>query len=682
MSDKEEKTGARAKLDEAQIALERHPSKVNRLSEFLDSYEKTSRLTKEERLRIVDQALLLLEMNYVHLPLKRAMHAIDPIQRLKLLKFRMSEMKDNELPPEIVFHRRILEIFASTRDLHTLYLLPAPFRDRVAYLPFLIEQYFETGNRGERIEKFMISRIVTEFYQSIRSPGPEVLAFEPSVEVLYWNGVPIKRAIEVNGETQAGSNPEARFARGLDNLTIRPLETSLPPDERWVDITYHSHSGKEFTLKQEWLVYLTSSADTEPMPARSSRKKRAAIDIKKTKINHMRRKLFGPREVQVGKAFKDVFYSEVRRVDGRDFGYIRLFSFEIDDPKEFVDEFNRVIKSDGFPQEGLIIDVRGNGGGEIKAGERLLQLFSPRKIKPELFEFINTSLNLEICRLAPKEWNLSRWVESIAEAVTTGATYSSGFPLTSEASCNEIGQTYYGPVVLVTDALSYSATDIFSAGFQDNEIGEVLGASDNTGAGGANVWRYEILMNVVGNLRNSPFKPLPRGADMAVAIRRSIRVGKLAGRPLEELGITPDRRHYMTKRDVLGRNEDLIAQAARILTKKPYYCLSVKPFKKENDSRGVVVIAHSKIQPGDKAKNITRLDVYLDERPHQSFDVKNGSIEELEIAVDRQRKASELRIEAYDRTNTLVAVHRSQLSTHRASPLSSKTPGHKRPIRK
>jgi hypothetical protein len=675
MAKKNAETGARSRLEEAKAALKAHSSKPMLLSDFLQKFESTSRLSKEERLRIIDQALLLLEMNYVHLPLKRAMHAIDPIQRLKLLKFRLSEMKEDELIPEIAFHRRILEIFASTRDLHTLYLLPAPFKNRVAYLPYLIEQYFEGGNKGERVEKFMVSRVVTEFYPSVPNASPEMLSFVPGVEVLYWNGVPIKRAIEINGETQAGSNPEARFARGLDNLTTRPLELSLPPDERWVEVTYRSLSGKILTLKQEWLVYVTGAADTAAMSTESSQKKRAAIDIKKTKINYMRRKLFGPRDVQVGKAFEDIFYSEVRRVDGKDFGYIRLFSFEVDDPDEFVDEFNRVIKSDGFPQEGLIIDVRGNGGGEIKAGERLLQLFSPRTIKPELFEFINTPLNLEICRLAPQGANLSRWVESIAEAVTTGATYSSGFPLTSEASCNDIGQTYYGPVVLITDALSYSATDMFAAGFQDNEIGEVLGTSDNTGAGGANVWRYEHLIDVVGNLRNSPFKPLPRGADMVVAIRRSIRVGKLAGRPLEELGITPDRRHFMTKRDVLGRNEDLVEQAARILTMKPYYCLSVKPLNEEDGAREMVVTAHSKIQPRDKTKNIARLDVYIDDRPYESCDVKNGSVQALQITVDRQRKAHELRIEAYDRTDTLVAVHRRSLSTR-----APNAPGHRPPV--
>ena len=57
--------------------------------------------------------------------------------------------------------------------------------------------------------------MVKEFYQSIPNAGPEVLSFEPGVDVLYWNGVPIKRAIELNGESQAGSNIDARFARGL-----------------------------------------------------------------------------------------------------------------------------------------------------------------------------------------------------------------------------------------------------------------------------------------------------------------------------------------------------------------------------------------------------------------------------------------------------------------------------------
>jgi len=645
----ERETGARAKLQEVQSSADTMP-----LSQFLKTTERKYKLSSRDRLRIVQQALLLLEMNYVHLPLKRAMHAIDPIQRLRLLRFRLMESKEGGLQDGMHFHKRMQEIFASTRDLHTIYLLPAPFRDQVAFLPFLIEQYFE--HKGT-VEKFMVSRVVEEFLQRTPNAGREVDLFEPGVEVLYWNGVPIRRAIEINGEAQAGSNLEARFARGVDNLTIRPLDTSMPPDESWVALTYRSRNGETLTLKQEWSVY---NSGATPLATKSTVKKRAAIDIKKTKINQLKKKLYTPRQVNVRKDFEDIFYAEIKRVDGVDIGYIRLFSFDVDDPEEFVDEFRQVITSADFPQEGLIIDVRGNGGGKIRAGERLLQLFTPHRIKPELFEFINTPLNLDICRLAPKQWNLARWADSIAESVVTGATYSSGFPLNSEESCNDIGQVYHGPVILITDALSYSTTDIFAAGFQDNGVGEVLGTSDNTGAGGANVWWYEHLMNAVRAAPNSPFKPLPRGADLLVAVRRSIRVGRQAGRPLEELGITPDYRHHMTKRDLLKANDDLIRKAARILGKKPVYSLSVKPSRWKNGFRNVVVRAGSKIQSSAKAQNIARLDVYVGGRLYKTFDSEDGSIRARRLTLKHRRGKNDLLVQAFDGTNNLVAAYRHQ----------------------
>ncbi len=45
--------------------------------------------------------------------------------------------------------------------------------------------------------------------------------------------------------------------------------------------------------------------------------------------------------------------------------------------------------------------------------------------------------------------------------------------------------------------LCYSTTDIFAAGFQDNEIGKVLGVDESTGAGGANVWEYPLICDLL-----------------------------------------------------------------------------------------------------------------------------------------------------------------------------------------
>jgi hypothetical protein len=629
---------------------------VIRLAKFLEFVEKTEALPKQARLRIVDQALLLLEMNYVHLPLKRAMHAVDPIQQLKLLHFRISEMKPSQLPRATQFHRRLLEIFASTRDLHTMYLLPEPYRDQVAYLPFLVEQYFSKDAHGKRVEKFLISRVVKDLYRT--AADVKWAPFEAGVEILYWNGMPIRRAIELNGESQAGSNPEARFARGLDNLTTRPLDASLPPDELWVDIAYRTKSGRIGTQRQDWLVLLSGEAGKLLRNKSRSKLKRESIDIKKTRINEIKQTMYSTGDLEVRRSLANAMKAETRTIDGREYGYIRIFSFEVPNPDEFVREFARLITSDEFPREGLIIDVRGNGGGRIRAGERLLQLLTPRTIEPELFEFINTSLNLSICRQAPTHWNLRRWIGSIAESIATAATYSAGFPLNSKQSCNDIGQVYYGPVLLVTDALSYSTTDIFAAGFQDNEVGEILGTSSNTGAGGANVWRYDDLVRAFGKVPKSPFRTLPRGADMVVAMRRSIRIGAYAGRPLEELGIEPDYRHYTTKRDILENNDDLLARAAAILRRRPVYSLEVTT-SRIRGSRSALISASTKLPSRDRSPEIARVDVYLDAQPVKSIPAIRGALTSEQVALGMGgRLKAELRVEAYDRNRKLVAVSR------------------------
>ena len=53
------------------------------LPEFLKKADK-KKWKPEQRALLVDQAILLLEGFYVHLPMKRAMYAIDPLQRLRL----------------------------------------------------------------------------------------------------------------------------------------------------------------------------------------------------------------------------------------------------------------------------------------------------------------------------------------------------------------------------------------------------------------------------------------------------------------------------------------------------------------------------------------------------------------------------------------------------------------------
>lgn len=620
------------------------------LGTFLDAASRQADLSRQDRLRIVEQALVLMEMNYVHLPMKRAIHAIDPIQQLKLLRFQLAEW-NGALESTLAFHRRMLSIFGSTRDLHTMYLLPEPYRGCTAYLPFLIEQCFE---RGE--ERFIVTRT------AVRSDGmpPDAddgrdARFERGVEVLVWNGVPIARAIEINGESQAGSNPDARFARGLDNLTIRPLNSMLPPDEAWVEVVYRAKNGVIAAHRESWLVH--RARDTAASSAPHSRK-RAAMDVKRTRILEVKKALY-PRtgSASLG-SIKDVLYAEKKTVSDLTLGYIRLFSFDVDDARRFLTRITKLITGEGFPQDGLILDVRGNPGGNIRAAESLLQLFTPSTIQPELFEFLNTPLNYQICKSAPESWDLRRWLPSIGDSVLTGATYSGGFPLTRDELCNGTGQVYYGPVVLITDALSYSATDIFAAGFQDNGVGVVLGTSGNTGAGGANFWSLDDLLRAQKSDPTTPFRPLPKGAEMIVAMRRSIRVGLRAGSPLEEFGVAPDVPHLMTRRDVLEDNVDLLARAARIIREQPSFRLSVT-----GHHRGEVEIsATSKVPASKRNRRIARIDLYMNGRPVQSLDARNGTVPPTRVPLPRPGQVRTLvEAQAWDESGRLAAARRSRI---------------------
>ena len=211
-------------------------------------------------------------------------------------------------------------------------------------------------------------------------------------------------------------------------------------------------------------------------------------------------------------------------------------------------------------------------------------------------------------RIAETEDWLTEWAEPLATSLATGSGFSQGFPVTSPESCNDIGQVYQGPVVLITDAFCYSTTDIFAAGFQDHGIGIILGCHDNTGAGGANVWSYDLLEAL--SVAPNPFKELPRGASMRVAARRSTRVGSRAGVPLEDLGVTPDERYSMTRDDLLNGNVDLIAHAAKLLAARPQQALRI-------EAVGTPPVAKMKVT----ATNVDRVDLHVDGRPVASVDV-------------------------------------------------------------
>ncbi|MFF0109659.1 S41 family peptidase [Streptomyces hirsutus] len=643
------------------LAEERAPTFIQHAAEPVRAHLATSRplssflegagtLTPEERRIIVDQALVLLDQNYVHLPLKTAMHAVNPVQRLRVLRRRLERQTQQTMPPEWLFHAEMSEVFHSVRDLHTNYLLPEPFTGRIAFLPFLIEQY--TDAQGTH---FMVTHVA----QGFSAPG-----FAPGVEITHWSGIPISAAVDLNAARFAGSNAPARRSRGVQSLTVRPLLIHLPPFEEWVTVSYIDESGTQRELRENWRIV----ENLPPMvnaDAISTAALAQGLDLDADEASRAKVLLFAPRVVaqvqavragepapelrrsEVATTMPKVFKAQHVETSSGRFGHIRIFTFNVNDPMAFVREFVRLIGQ--LPQDGLIVDVRDNGGGHIHAAEFALQVLTPRRIAPEPVQFINTPLNLRICRRHQDSSgiDLGAWVPSLEQAVETGATFSGAFPLTPEDGANAIGQQYFGPVVLITNARCYSATDIFAAGFQDHRIGPVLGTDENTGAGGANVWTHELLSDLLQGDRATPYVPLPKGAGMRVSIRRTLRVGALSGTPVEDLGVVPDELHRMTRRDLLEDNADLFDRAGLLLKDREPHTVSVTDAVSVNGSLKLKV----------KAANVDRVDVYVDQRPYASADLTDG---QADVTVPVVAAARAARIDGFE-AGRLVASKTEQL---------------------
>ena len=619
-----------------------HLSESRQLAEFLTT---AGALTPAERKLLVEQALVLLEQNYVHLPLKMAMHACNPVQRLRLLRLRLERQDSGPLDSERTFHTEMSEIFHSVRDLHTNYLLPDPFAGKIAYLPFQVEEYFDDDGGGAH---YVVSRVV----QGFSAEG-----FGRGAEVTHWSGIPIARAIERNGARFAGSNAAARFARGLGTLTIRPLAMHLPPDEEWVTVGYVGADGVGRELRQKWLVVENLPPFVGDLTEVSTAATAQGLDLDADEASRARLLLFAPavagavlaNEVaevtsapaaagdEVPSTMPQVFKARSVITQAGTFGHLRIFSFNVQDPGGFVAEFIRLAGL--LPQNGLILDVRDNGGGHIHASEFTLQTLTPRRIVPEPVQFIATPLTTRLCRKHQDnptgQIDLGPWFRSLEQSTETGAPYSGAFPITPEDGANAIGQRYQGPVVLITNARCYSATDIFAAGFADHGIGRILGVDANTGAGGANVWKHGLLRSLLAGDPESPYVPLPRGADMRVAIRRTLRVGKIAGTPVEDLGIVPDERHRMTRQDVLDGNLDLLEHAGGMLAAQPPRTLQVTV-------RAADVGSGLKIDL--QGTGVDRADIYLDGRPRASADIIDGA---ASFTVDHVPGARRVRAEGF-----------------------------------
>ena len=591
--------------------------KVWPLRQFLKKVENDeTKLSREERETICDQAILVFEQFYAHLPFKRARYAADPIQRVRLLRAQIPNLTEQ------AFHETMIQLFTSLRDVHTLYGLPHPYSGSFSFLPFFVDSYVDKGQR-----RFVVTDILEGF-------NPDPGNFSHLCEITAWSGVPIGKAVDLLAQSIPGGNKATRIIRGTMRLTVRSLTTALPPAEELVFVQfkpYHPNSGKEVeerviavpwhvgsgiglgTLQgsaaKSWsdkAVYSSSctqladlatvkSALWENKPVKS-RKSVAGQDNSVAVTNSLRKflQVHHTKEIVNGETPWISMLTDEANSEKK-FGYVRIYRF----PDTFgvvSQEFQSILQQledNEYAADGLILDIRSNPGGNITEAECMLQMLTAKQIQPARFHFPNTeAVQFLLASVASKaaieeakdrlpdrqrrsvnkaEGFFGDWTDGVLTGAASGSALTDGRPITPVKDANAVGQIYQGPVALLTDAGTYSAADIFSGGFQDHEIGVIIGMDENTGGGGASSWHHADELMQLSPLIQHPIIPLPKGAAFGLAIQRSTRVARYEGNPVEDLGVKSDILYRKTLADLGPLPEDLLRFACKTLATMPKY---------------------------------------------------------------------------------------------------------------
>jgi hypothetical protein len=532
---------------------------------------------------IAETAAGFLRSIYVHSPGLAEREAEDAIADLQALSQGARAAEHGER----AFHDRMVSIFKGLRDAHTHYLLGDPFRGNAAVLPFSVGDFHEGGKRG-----YVVTASTPE--APVR-PGDRLLA---------WNGIAIEEMLAARAQRTDGARADARHARALASLTVRPAWLLPLPEEDEVILRF-LRDGAECEERIGWRVRsgYRKGADDETLLSSTDPLLEAI---------RLHREEAGP---AMAKAAEDADLPS--RLEAEEIGYIRLTGFGGGE-----DQFIEALLSalDPEPRRGFVIDLRSNGGGYIPAGEALIQLFTPAEVAPARWLFRATPTTLEFTRaLAAAERypadvrrQMAAYVPSLERAVAEGSRYSDALEATPSATANRVGQVYGGPVLVITDALTYSTAELLAAGLQDVGAAEILCLDEATGGGGSN----DILYDLLPRLLPETFPQLNPVASFRLSARASLRTGAREGIWLERDGVAPDHRHRATLDDRLAGEPDLAEAAASILRARGEGC--ALRFEVSAATAGEVALNIT-------ARNLSRVEVLVDRKLVQSLDLDDGS---------------------------------------------------------
>ncbi|TMP38320.1 hypothetical protein CWB96_18630 [Pseudoalteromonas citrea] len=520
--------------------------------------------TTQERQIVLDQAKLLLDDLYVHKYEKDIYYGtspnqtghLSPVASLNALIAQADSLSTEEL------NIRLQEIFLSQRDLHLNYNFPQPYSNFYNFLPVRFAQ--TVADSGE-IE-VRLSSISTRYLNF----APEIAQATAGDKVISYNGTPIIEAVENNIVYGGGSNPHAGFVRALDKLRGKSQRSQLIPEADSAVLVLESHlTGKQYSIDVPWVTYnyaptTSSTSNTADLAAATEESTDEYAKLSKALLKQSGMLESG---VLANQATADNTLSwSIIPVDGKNVGYLHIDSFSPStSPNEAVAIIQGLLDNELSTTDALVIDVRDNPGGNIIYADTLFQLFSPKQVVPTSLRYINTEVNQYIMQDTIFRTFGENWVKVLTDVEGTEAKYTDVATYRTTPQINTVGQAYYKPVGVWSNARTYSSGDVFTCGMQDNNVATIFGEHPSTGAGGANVIAHNIFNQYIG----APFEALPHGQDMRVSWRQMVRSGHNQNSLIEDHGCKADINVSYNLENILNNSTTNFNTIAQSLLSQP-----------------------------------------------------------------------------------------------------------------
>lgn len=577
-------------------------------------------LSKEDKLLILDQTKLTLRDVFVHRDLKIQNYGpeADPLPTLEIIRSQVEKLSTS------AFHQEMYKAYQRMHDWHTTFQMPKPFSCYRTILPLGFKSVRdEFGNMVVGVDSVSARPEILKLL-------PAGLKLSPGEILIKYNQEPVENVLRRNEARAYGANPAAIKRDGVLFLSIASQKTGPFPEKDEVTLTLVDKEGAERDVTVPWIVRGDLKCLAPPAP--NSGEVKAMIGEKEIQndfndIVRTKRKssLKGPADL-IDSLDPILKYKIIKNEFGT-FGYLRLDSFvpEKLDTDQFLGEIKRILDGPLAVTDGLIIDLRSNGGGFIWIGEAMVQLLNHRNSVPLNFVLKNSAANRHFWKTwAPlDEFNLE-----LARAETEGLPYTKGLPLNSTMSLNSLGQSHMKPVAVFINASCYSTCDMFSAAVQDLGAGIIVGEDPNTGAGGANNWNHQLIVDRLKDKDPGPFKQLPGGINIGFSYRQTLRTGIHAGEVIEDVGVRADMVVEATVGDLDTSEYQLRTITKRLASETSKFTSWARIKNQSNDIR-----IGKPASLFMKWENTSEIDVLIDGIPKGSLNIDSSAPEGKEIQI-------------------------------------------------